>query len=243
MKMSLREIFIGLILLTALLDCAAQAQTATDQPQRREGEIWFEPIKAEVGGQTFEGERGHLMVRENRKNPQVQLNRACFRSPEKHHRQARISNSLSRWWSRLIRDRSCQLSRLHAGFSKTARSWRRDTTGPARRRPFETEPDLPHVRIIAHRCFCRPGSSVEERSRNARRWPQIIFVRKGVDILAYNSVESAHDVDDLRKALGVEKVNLVGFSYGTHLGLACIRYHGKNLNRVVLDWNRRTRSH
>ena len=36
------------------------------------------------------------------------------------------------------------------------------------------------------------------------------------------------------KALGTEKVNLVGFSYGTHLGLACIRYHGENLNRVVL---------
>jgi pimeloyl-ACP methyl ester carboxylesterase len=60
------------------------------------------------------------------------------------------------------------------------------------------------------------------------------FRSKGIDILAYNSVESAHDVDDLRKALGTEKVNLVGFSYGTHLGLACIRYHGKNLNRVVL---------
>ncbi len=60
------------------------------------------------------------------------------------------------------------------------------------------------------------------------------FRSQGVDILAYNSVESAHDVDDLRKALGAEKVNLVGFSYGTHLGLACIRYHGKNLNRVVL---------
>jgi pimeloyl-ACP methyl ester carboxylesterase len=47
-------------------------------------------------------------------------------------------------------------------------------------------------------------------------------------------MESAHDVDDVRKALGVEKLNLVGFSYGTHLGLACIRYHGENLNRVAL---------
>lgn len=57
---------------------------------------------------------------------------------------------------------------------------------------------------------------------------------QGVDILAYNTIESANDVDDLRKALGAEKLNLVGFSYGTHLRLACIRYHGKNLNRVVL---------
>jgi pimeloyl-ACP methyl ester carboxylesterase len=42
------------------------------------------------------------------------------------------------------------------------------------------------------------------------------FRSRGVDILAYNTVESAHDVDDLRKALGAEKLNLVGFSYGTH---------------------------
>jgi pimeloyl-ACP methyl ester carboxylesterase len=60
------------------------------------------------------------------------------------------------------------------------------------------------------------------------------FRSRGIDILAYNTRESAHDVDDIRKALGAEKVNLVGFSYGTHLGLACIRYHGENLNRVVL---------
>jgi pimeloyl-ACP methyl ester carboxylesterase len=60
------------------------------------------------------------------------------------------------------------------------------------------------------------------------------FRAKGVDVLAYNNIESAHDVDDLRKALQAEKVNLVGFSYGTHLGLACIRYHGANLDRVVL---------
>jgi pimeloyl-ACP methyl ester carboxylesterase len=60
------------------------------------------------------------------------------------------------------------------------------------------------------------------------------FRGQGFDIQAYNTKESAHDIDDLRKALGVEKLNLVGFSYGTHLGLACIRYHGANLNRVVL---------
>jgi pimeloyl-ACP methyl ester carboxylesterase len=60
------------------------------------------------------------------------------------------------------------------------------------------------------------------------------FRSQGVDLSGYNTRESAHDVDDIRKALGAEKINLVGFSYGTHLGLACIRYHGEHLNRVVL---------
>src|SRR5687767_9419789 len=78
MRMSLCKFLSGVIVLTGLLACAAQAQTATDQPQRREGEIWFEQIKAEVGGQTYEGERGHLMVRENRKNPQSNLIELVF---------------------------------------------------------------------------------------------------------------------------------------------------------------------
>jgi pimeloyl-ACP methyl ester carboxylesterase len=71
---------------------------------------------------------------------------------------------------------------------------------------------------------------LKERTTTAATY----FRGQGFDIQAYNTIESANDVDDVRKALGVEKLNLVGFSYGTHLGLACIRYHGAKLNRVVL---------
>lgn len=58
--------------------------------------------------------------------------------------------------------------------------------------------------------------------------------KKGVDISAYNTVESANDIEDLRKALGVKKLSLWGISYGTHLGLAAIRQHGKNIDRAIL---------
>ena len=68
----------GLILLTAFLTCAAHAQAVADQPQRREGEIWFEPAKLQVAGQTFEGERGHLIVRENRQNVKSNLIELVF---------------------------------------------------------------------------------------------------------------------------------------------------------------------
>ena len=73
-------------------------------------------------------------------------------------------------------------------------------------------------------------SVIRERSLEAAEF----FRNQGVDLRAYNTIESAHDIDDLRKALGVEKINLVGFSYGTHLGLAAIRYYGDHLNRVAL---------
>jgi pimeloyl-ACP methyl ester carboxylesterase len=57
---------------------------------------------------------------------------------------------------------------------------------------------------------------------------------KGVDPAAFNSREAADDIDDLRRALGVDRVHLVGFSYGTHLALAVMRRHSAHLGRVVL---------
>ena len=57
---------------------------------------------------------------------------------------------------------------------------------------------------------------------------------RGVDPDDYNTVESAHDVDDLRRVLGAEKVNLHGASYGSHLGLATFKYHGEHVERAIL---------
>ena len=79
--------------------------------------------------------------------------------------------------------------------------------------------------------------SVEKAAEMLReRHQQAIaaFKRRGIDLTGYNSVESADDLNDLRLALGVEKISLVGFSYGTHLGLATIRRHAAHLDSVAL---------
>lgn len=57
---------------------------------------------------------------------------------------------------------------------------------------------------------------------------------KGIDLSAYNTIESVHDLDEIRIALGVEKVNLFAHSYGTHLALAYIKNFGNRVNRAVL---------
>jgi pimeloyl-ACP methyl ester carboxylesterase len=57
---------------------------------------------------------------------------------------------------------------------------------------------------------------------------------QGMDIDGYTTLESAHDLDDLRRALGVEKINLWGISYGSHLGLAMMKAHPKSVRRAVL---------
>ncbi len=60
------------------------------------------------------------------------------------------------------------------------------------------------------------------------------FEKMGVDLSAYNTVESALDVEDVRKALGCEKISLIGHSYGTHLALEVMRRFPEHVDRVVL---------
>ena len=56
---------------------------------------------------------------------------------------------------------------------------------------------------------------------------------KGIDLNAYNTEASADDLDDLRRALGVQKITLLGFSYGAHLGLAAVRRHPDGIDRAI----------
>jgi pimeloyl-ACP methyl ester carboxylesterase len=60
------------------------------------------------------------------------------------------------------------------------------------------------------------------------------FQERNVVLTGYTTVESADDLNDIRVALGIEKLNLFGFSYGTHLALATIRRHGDHLANVVV---------
>lgn len=57
---------------------------------------------------------------------------------------------------------------------------------------------------------------------------------KDVDTSALNTRENAADLNDLRLALGAQKLVLWGISYGTHLSIATLRYHPQAIDRVIL---------
>jgi pimeloyl-ACP methyl ester carboxylesterase len=58
--------------------------------------------------------------------------------------------------------------------------------------------------------------------------------RQGTDLSAYNTNESADDVEALRKALGVDKIALLANSYGTTLALTIIRRHGQHIQSAIM---------
>ncbi len=58
---------------------------------------------------------------------------------------------------------------------------------------------------------------------------------QGINLAAYTSAASAADVDDLRRVLGYEQVNLYGVSYGSRLALTIMRDYPETLRSVILD--------
>ena len=61
------------------------------------------------------------------------------------------------------------------------------------------------------------------------------LTRKSIDLSAYNTVNDAADIADLRVALGLPLMNIYGVSYGTRVALAVMRYFPTGIRSVVLD--------
>ena len=58
---------------------------------------------------------------------------------------------------------------------------------------------------------------------------------KGIDLAAYDTVENADDVHDLKVALGVDKIDLHGISYGTRLALEIVKRHAGDVHATIID--------
>jgi pimeloyl-ACP methyl ester carboxylesterase len=57
----------------------------------------------------------------------------------------------------------------------------------------------------------------------------------GAYLAAYNTTESASDIADLRIAMGIDRWNIYGISYGTDLALQVLRDHPEGVRSVVVD--------
>lgn len=60
------------------------------------------------------------------------------------------------------------------------------------------------------------------------------FLHRGIALNGYNSKESAHDIDAIREQMGYDKIIPMGFSYGSHLGQAYIKYYEDRVEKTIL---------
>ncbi len=97
--------------------------------------------------------------------------------------------------------------------------------------------DCPEEREWAFSVLDVEMTPEEERSSELRAIEECRdrLTAQGVDLAQYNSRENAADVADLRMALGLDEVNLLGISYGTRLAATVMRDHPEGIRSVVLD--------
>jgi pimeloyl-ACP methyl ester carboxylesterase len=220
-------------LLAIALSCPGYLHVAQSSQEHKLGSLAFQPYEYKIEGQSIECELGRLVVKENRKSQNSNIIELAF---------VRLKSTAAKPGPPIIYleggpgssaigiARFAEYMRAFAKLREAGDVILLDQRGVGLSRPNLTRlssQSLPLDFFADQEAALR---TIKERSREAAEY----FRKQGVDLRAYNTVESADDVDDLRRALGVDKINLVGFSYGTHLALAAIRRHGDNLNRVAL---------
>ena len=99
-------------------------------------------------------------------------------------------------------------------------SRRRDWIGTRRREPTPTPDSTLEDRVLSYIEFAKKVTADYEGSN--------------VDLRGYTITECAADVDDLRKALGYEKIMLMGQSFGSQWSFAVMRHHPEIVERAIL---------
>lgn len=201
--------------------------------QRKAGDINFTPFTLDFEGQSIPAEVGRLVVKEKRSDPNSKLIEIAFgrlksTSLTPGHPLIFLNGGPGQPSTSLAR--IPQFLKIFLKLRESGDVILLDIRGAGLSTPtlvHREAPPLPPEAFINEETALR---IFKERARAAAKH----FRSQGIDLSAYNTVEAADDIEDLRQALGVKKLDLLGFSYGTHLALSVIRRHGANINRAVL---------
>ena len=142
---------------------------------------------------------------------------------------------------------------LHGGprFGGLERSLEELGTFETRWRPFL---DVSDVVVVSQRGIgpSKPTTIIETTTKPLRpdqpydnekaiaEYQQVLETEKatweelGVDLSGFTVVEAAADVDDVRKALGYDKMVIWGGSFGSHWGMAVMRFYPESVERAIL---------
>jgi pimeloyl-ACP methyl ester carboxylesterase len=217
------QTLLGALLL--LLAVNANAQKA--------GELKLEPYVFEAAGkEKVDAELGSLFVPENRHNPQsrlIELAFVRFKSTSANPGPPIIYLAGGPGGSGIAAARGTRFP-LFQAMREIGDVIALDQRGTGMSKPnlvcrerLQLPLEKAHLREAVLEEFRRQGRAC------AQSWRA-----QGVDLLGYSTNESADDLEDLRKALGAPKLSLWAISYGTHLALATLRRHEKNIHRVIL---------
>ena len=77
--------------------------------------------------------------------------------------------------------------------------------------------------------------AVAARSERARQFAAACAAKSGALLQHASTEDSAHDIDSIRRALGVSTASFYGLGYGTYLGSVWATMFPKTVDKLVLD--------
>jgi len=92
--------------------------------------------------------------------------------------------------------------------------------------------DMPSDPIPAEQPF--DADKVRTEAQQVYQREKAFWEQAGVDLKGFTVLEAADDVDDVRKALGYDKITIWGGSFGSHWGMTLMRKRPEILERVIL---------
>ncbi|MBX7171922.1 MAG: alpha/beta hydrolase [Pyrinomonadaceae bacterium] len=201
--------------------------------QSKAGELKIEPFTFETAnGQKVEAERGFVSVPENRQNPKsrlIQIAFIRFKSTSPNPKSPIVYLAGGPSSSGIGAARSSRFSMFMA-LREVA-----DVIALDQRGVGQSKPNLNCINFV-DLPFDKPANendylqNVLDKSKLCAKY----WTEQRVDLTGYNTNENADDIEDLRKAIGAAKINLLGISYGTHLGLTVLKRHGENIEKAIL---------
>ena len=202
--------------------------------QQKAGTLKLKPYTFENGkGEKVESEFGTLLVPENRSNPEsnlIELAFVRFKSTAKNPGPPIVYLAGGPGGTGIGTAMGSRFP-LFMALREVADVIAYDQRGTGR-----SKPNLSCYDRLAMPLDVAPSrqAALEELRASARNcagyWREV----QRVDLNSYNTNESADDLDDLRKALGANKISLWSISYGTHLAFATLRRHPQSIHRAIL---------
>lgn len=77
--------------------------------------------------------------------------------------------------------------------------------------------------------------SIDEAVLSSVRQCRAKLIKEGIDLSAYNTDENAADIEDLRRLLHIDSLNLMGISYSGGLMMAVLQKYPEHIRSLILD--------
>jgi len=110
-----------------------------------------------------------------------------------------------------------------------------DPRGVGLSTPIKCQTDAEETKALAFDADVRTTAGLQAAKRQAATFAHSCAKKYGSAIAHYNTVETAQDMDSIRAAVGDQKLNYLGFSYGTELGAVYAHLFPKRIRVAVLD--------